>query len=106
MDNYAFLGRAPRKEIIVEEAPKTEWERYLAVEEIDISTDLLGWWKSHESEFPTISRMARQVLGCPASSAAVERLFSKATRVYSKLSKKMDGITLRDVLMSENLSFY
>ena len=37
---------------------------------------------------------------------AVERLFSKATRVYSKLSKNMDGITLRDVLMSENLSFY
>ena len=50
-------------------------------------------------------RMARQVLGCPAS-AAVERLFSKATRVYSKLCKEMDGITLRDVLMSENLSFY
>ena len=92
----------------MEEAPKTEWERYLAVGEVyvDILIDLLGWWKSHESEFPTISRIARQVLGCPASSAAVERLFSKATRVYSKLSKNMDGITLRDVLMSENLSFY
>ena len=33
MDNYAFLGRAPQKEIKVGEAPKTEWERYLAVEE-------------------------------------------------------------------------
>ena len=60
MDNYAFLGRAPQKEIIVDEAPQTEWERDLAVDEVDISTDLLGWWESHESEFPTISRMARK----------------------------------------------
>ena len=49
--------------------------------------------------------MARQVLGCPISSAGVERLFSKATRVYDKLRKKMGTLTLGDVLMAGNVSY-
>ena len=63
IDNYAFLGRAPRKEIIVEEAPKTEWERYLAVEEIDISIDLLvGGSRTNQNFQPSLGWHAKSLV--------------------------------------------
>ena len=65
----------------------------------------VGSWVDYEPEYPKITKMARQVLGCPISSAGVERLFSKATRVYDKLRKKMGTLTLGDVLMAGNVSY-
>jgi hypothetical protein len=84
---------------------KPEWVRYLELPEVPATTDLLGWWKDYEPEYPKITKMVRQVLGCPISSAGVERLFSKATRVYDKLRKKMGTLTLGDVLMAGNVSY-
>ena len=42
---------------------------------------LLTYWKEKEKEWPNLCRMARQFLGAPASSAGVERLFSKCGRM-------------------------
>mmetsp|Transcript_14069 Transcript_14069/g.42928 ORF Transcript_14069/g.42928 Transcript_14069/m.42928 type:complete len:86 (-) Transcript_14069:101-358(-) len=52
--------------------------------------DVLAWWKACDHSnltdpasgtpagLPTLAKMARQYLGCPASSAGVERMFSRA----------------------------
>ncbi|GBC32317.2 zinc finger BED domain-containing protein RICESLEEPER 2-like [Rhizophagus irregularis DAOM 181602=DAOM 197198] len=40
--------------------------------------NVLEWWKSHKSNYPTLVKMARNYLAIPATSAPVERLFSES----------------------------
>ena len=57
-----------------------EFEAYLALPQIKYRTErgATDWWLENTSKnFPKLAVMARQYLGCPASSAAVERLFSQ-----------------------------
>ena len=63
-----------------------ELTNYLNLPQIKYKTewDALEWCKEHQPEFPNLSVMARQFLGCPASSATVERLFSKAGISFSR----------------------
>lgn len=42
----------------------------------DPLTDPLQWWKSNSARFPTISKVARDVLGIQASSVASQSVFS------------------------------
>ena len=44
--------------------------------------------------FPNLEVMARQYLGCPATSATVERLFSKVGVAFSKRRKRSEAKTL------------
>ena len=109
-DTLAFLGRGSSNDEAAtpSEQPKpkkTEWRLYAEVAQIDAKEDLLEWWKTNESQFPSVAKMAQQVHGCPASSAGVERLFSKASRALSKLRKSINNLTLSDILMSENLDY-
>lgn len=46
--------------------------------QIDATADPLAWWKSRASAYPLMAVVARKWLAVPASSAASERLFSKA----------------------------
>ena len=55
---------------------------------------MLRWWQDHEGEFPNVAVMARQYLGCPATSAAVERLFSKVGIAFSKKAKSSQASIL------------
>lgn len=54
----------------------SELERYL--EAPTPSVGVLEFWSEHEASFPRLSKLARVCLGVPASSGAVERLFSTA----------------------------
>ena len=42
----------------------------------------MSYWQHHASEFPTLSKLARQSLTIPTSSAPVERLFSVAGKIF------------------------
>jgi hypothetical protein len=70
-----------------------EIDRYLHLPEIPLQTpsrqdqDILHWWKQHASKFPNLSKMARQFLLAPASSASAERLFSAAGKMHDDLKK-------------------
>ena len=59
-----------------------------------MNTDILQWWATNEKTFPHLSVMAQQYLGCPATSASAERLFSIAGRVYNDLRQNMDDAML------------
>ncbi len=56
--------------------------------------DVLEWWKTHSHIFPNLSKMARQYLAMPASSAGVERLSSAAGRMHSSFRKNTKEDTL------------
>ncbi len=67
---------------------KTEW-------------DSLKWWENNASKFPNLSVMARQYLGCPASSATVERLFSQVGIAFSDKRKRSSSGTLASHLFAK-----
>ena len=56
--------------------------------------DATEWWQEHAKEFPNVAVMARQYLGCPSSSAAVERLFFQVGIAFAAKSKSASAATL------------
>ena len=83
-------------DVIVDAAnPEDELKAYLNVPQIKYVTeqDMMNWWKDHQGEFPNVAVMARQYLGCPASSAAVERLFYQVAIAFSAKRKSAGGQT-------------
>ena len=51
--------------------------------------------------FPNLARMARQYLGCPASSATVERLFSVVGIAFSDKRKSAKASTLEAIAFTK-----
>ena len=64
---------------------KTEADLYLEMPAPPMHEDVLKWWASNETKFPSLGVMASQYLGVPASSASAERLHSIAGRTYDDL---------------------
>ena len=60
--------------------------------------DILDFWRMHEKEYPYLAKMARQYLGCPASSASVERIFSVAGQFFDDLRRKLDDKKLEELM--------
>ena len=52
-------------------------------------------------KFPNLAVMARQYLGCPASSASVERLFSKVGIAFAAKRKRAHAETLEDMAFAQ-----
>ena len=74
-----------------------ELQLYFSLPDASLDTDPLEWWPKHEKLLPSLSRMARQFLGVPASSAAVERLFSGICQDFCKQRQSMSEETLEEV---------
>ena len=95
---------SPASHTRAEDAPHAdELAAYLALPQIDWQTewDGLTWWEQNAKKFPNLSVMARQYLGCPASSATVERLFSQVGIAFSKLRKNAEPSTIADILFTK-----
>ena len=75
---------------------------YLALPQIEYKTewDALDWWKANAEKFPNLLVMARQYLGCPATSATVERLFSQVGIAFSDQRKSAKAETIADILFT------
>jgi hypothetical protein len=80
---------------------ETELNAYMRVQQVANDTDPLMWWKQHQQEFPRLSRMARQYLSVPASSASPERLFSSVGLLKSDLWGSLLDSTLIDVMWAK-----
>ena len=59
------------------------------------------WWLEHQQQFPNLAVMARQYLGCPATSATVERLFSKVGIAFSAKRRSSEAATLENLMFTE-----
>ena len=100
-----FTAKPTRAEVVEPRVGDCdEVERYSCLPEIPLQTpsrndqDILLWWKQHESEFPNLSKMARQFFAAPASSTVSERLFSAARKMHDDLKKSTSEDTLEDML--------
>ena len=107
----------PEHEVATQaEAPadpeKTDLQKYLLLSQEPMSIDVLAWWKLRDHNkaadpesgrpegLPDLARMARQWLGCPATSAGVERLFSKAGSMHHDLKGSMEDGSLEHSLIA------
>lgn len=63
---------------------------------LSLDTDHLQLWPRHEKLLFSLSRMARQFLGVPASPAAAERLFIGAGQDFAKQRQAMSEETLEE----------
>ena len=52
--------------------------------------------QEHSKEFPNVAVMTRQYLGCPATSATVERLFSKVGIAFAAKRKAVPMLAFSD----------
>ena len=78
-------------------------EKYLALPaETNFDLDVLAWWKARDHSMPAdpakgqpegcsphLAKMARQFLGRPATSAGVERMFSKAGKLHDDMTTRL-----------------
>ncbi|CAF4842459.1 unnamed protein product [Pieris macdunnoughi] len=75
-----------------------ELEEYLSKPRAASSEDILEWWRTHETEYPILSKMARDFLSIPATSVPAERLFSKASLVIRKHRNRLSDESARWLL--------
>jgi hypothetical protein len=59
----------------------------------------LTWWRDHQDEFPTMAKIARDVLSIPANGAGVERLFNSARDVCHYRRGSLQPQTISDLMM-------
>ena len=69
-----------------EELVTDEFRTYLAEPLFDFSDskEALKYWERNKDTYPSLSRMAVDYCSIPASSAPVERLFSKCGHIHTK----------------------
>jgi hypothetical protein len=60
--------------------------------------EVIDWWRTHKSMFPNLGKMARQFLALPASSAGVERLFSRSGETHGDKRKRLKEETLQSLM--------
>ena len=80
---------------------RDELEEYLSEPPIDdAEIDLLKWWSQREARWPKLTKMVKQFLAAPASTAGVERVFSAAGRMHTDLRKSMQDSTLEHSILA------
>ena len=99
-----MMGSRARAEALAEPVEPAddeadELEKYLAYPDADLEIDVQEWWKDHAAEFPSVAKMARQWLSSPATSAEVERVFSKAGKMHDDQRKRTSEDLLCENLM-------
>jgi hypothetical protein len=81
-----------------------ELANYLARKPVQLAVNPLMWWKHNAVHFPHLAQLARKYLCVPATSAASERLFSKAGRVITRTRAALHPSTASAlVFLKENL---
>jgi len=95
-----FLGETVATQDPAGPAVVDQLEKYLAMPDEPANIDILVWWRKNKHLFPDVARMARQFLACPATSAGVERMFSKAGRNHKDLQKRAKDGTLRLTMLA------
>ena len=68
----------------------TDYCSYLSLNEIKYF-DILKWWKYHESTFPVLSKMTRDLLTPSVSTVASEFIFSIATNILGERKTRLSN---------------
>ena len=66
-----------------------EMNRYSNID-VSVHVDILQWWKTHEREYPLLSRAAKKYLCIQPTSCSSERTFSTGGKTVSSVRTKLD----------------
>lgn len=80
------------------ESWKYEIEKYLNEPRTENSENILDWWRKHENVYPSLSKMAKDFLGTPATSVPVERLFSRAALTITKRRNRLGVDSIKSLM--------
>ena len=79
-----------------------EFEEYMSYSTANLrKVDPLAWWKENQFRFPTVALMARNYLGCPASTGGLERMFCPADSCHDALKNRTKETGLETRLMEK-----
>ena len=97
-----FIGTLSEKESVG--TSSDELEHIQKEPALDPDSNVLDWWKNNAERFPSISRLARQLLCIPASSVPSERVFSVSGNIVTKkrANLKPDNVNML-VFLNKNL---
>jgi hypothetical protein len=59
----------------------------------------LAYWKNNSHRFPILSILARQYLAIPATSAAIERVFSISSNIITKSRNRLDPKIVQELTL-------
>lgn len=94
-------GRADPAEQVREEVSS-----YMKEPPLPETTDPLLWWKFNASRFPSVARLAQNILAIPASSTTPERTFSAAGVVTSGRRARLSAENVNAILfLNKNTDF-
>lgn len=77
---------------------RDELDEYLSLARANRAQNILQWWQLRESSFPTLAKMARDLFSIQATSVPVERLFSLAGLIVTKLRNSLNDESIRALL--------
>ena len=86
---------------IHQEVSHDELDRYLN-SPVDSNTDSLIWWKTHDKDYPILSKIAKDYLTIQATSVLSERAFSISGLTISKTRNRLDPETARAIICMKN----
>lgn len=68
----------------------------------EVELDLLLWWKTNGSKYPTLQRIAKDVLAIPVSTVASESAFSTSGRLISPHRSRLHPKTLEALMCAQS----
>ena len=80
------------------DSAQTELGKYLAT--ADSANDPTVFWKTHKDEFPRLFVIAQQIFAAPASTAAVERIFSIPGYILSPRRLRTSDFNFENLLFA------
>ncbi|KAL7307162.1 hypothetical protein TKK_0000886 [Trichogramma kaykai] len=75
-----------------------EIDQYLNATRPNPDMDVLDWWKNHQTEYPVLALVARDILSIQATSVPVERLFSRASLIVNNKRSLLKDESIRELL--------
>lgn len=89
------------KKAKVNKEPK-EFQKYIQFPSSSSKVNTLDYWRSQQSDFPNLSRMARDILAVQSSSVAVERDFSDGSHLVTQERCSLLPETIRACMCLKN----
>ena len=59
----------------------------------------LEYWKSNSLKFPILSILARRYLAIPATSAAIESIFSISNNIITKSRNRLEPSLVKEIIL-------
>ncbi|KAL5548378.1 hypothetical protein UlMin_003609 [Ulmus minor] len=83
---------------------KTEMDLYLDEEVLprNANFDILSWWKTNSLKYPTLGKIARDILAIPVTTVASESAFSTGSRCVSPSRNRLHPRTVEALVCTQD----